>query len=193
MPHAQFRHLLAGLDTVQVAYYLRCIGYGAEFSFEKLLLERERLRAANTRTGCVVEIGDRTFQLQRYGSSSGYPLVLKNAEVTIECGENNSPGFFVTYRSEALWRRGAQALHEAFIAWAESVGLVVVRDESLSRVDYAFDYSLPAVDFTEDSVVSLSLGTKDAQYRDFNFKSSARKTHFFGPGVNTTRVGGLPG
>ena len=157
-----FRRLLAGLDTVQVAYYLRP-HIGAQLSFAALMLEKERLRASKSRGGSVVAIGQFEFLLQSYGSKSGYALVLDHPDFTVECGEFNNPAFFVTYRSKALWQKGARALHAGFLAWAESVGLWIVKPETLSRVDFAFDYWIAEPDFTTDSVVSLS--AKDAQYR----------------------------
>ena len=96
------------------------------------------------------------FLLQRYGTASGFPFVLQNADLAIQCGEFNSPSFYVTFRSEALWRESARALHERFIAWAEDLGFDQYRPESLGRVDFTFDYFLPVVDFDEDSVVTLS-------------------------------------
>lgn len=159
---APLRRLIAGLDTIQAAYYLRPHFQGA-FEFEPLMVAKERLRADKSRKGELLRIGGQSFLLQGYGSKSGYPLVLDHADFTIECGEFNNPSFFVTYRSKALWEKGAKVLHEFFVTWAESVGLLVVRREKLSRVDFAFDYELPAPDFHSDSVVSLS--AKDAQYR----------------------------
>jgi hypothetical protein len=175
------RFLISGLDTVQAAYYLRPTN-GSTFSFESLLITKERLRADKVREGEPVSIGDWSFILQPYGSSSGYPLVLKNPQFTVECGEYNTPGFFVTFRSEALWQQGAKALHEHFLTWARSVGLVAVKVESLSRVDFAFDYLLPVVDFTEDSVVSLS--SKDSQHRE----NGALQTLTFGRGDIVLRI-----
>jgi len=155
--------LLTGLDTVQAAYFLRPTK-GAAFSFEPLLLAKEKARADKARDGVSLAIGGWTFSLRPYGSGSGYPLVLDHPHVTLECGEFNNPAFFVTFRSQALWTQGARALHESFVTWAESVGLYSLRRESLSRVDFAFDYWLPTVDFTCDSVVSLS--AKDSQHRE---------------------------
>jgi hypothetical protein len=57
-----------------------------------------------------------------------------------------------------------------------------VKAEALSRVDFAFDYLLPVVDFTEDNVVSLS--TKDAQYRE----NGALQTLTFGRGDIVLRI-----
>lgn len=56
------------------------------------------------------------------------------------------------------------ALHQRFVAWAESIGLQVLEPESLSRADFAFDYLLPEVDFDDESLLSLS--KKDNKYRD---------------------------
>jgi hypothetical protein len=162
MTGAQICRLIAGLDTVQAAYYLRP-HFQAGFVFEPLMVAKERLRADKSRKGEVLQIGGESFLLQGYGSKSGYPLVLDHLDFTIECGEFNNPSFFVTYRSKALWEKGARALHESFMSWAESVGLIVIRAEKLSRVDFAFDYQLPCSDFNSDSIVSLS--SKDAQYR----------------------------
>lgn len=158
-----FRRLLTGLDTVQVAYFLRPT-VGAAFGFEALLLSKERARADKARGGVPVEIDGWRFSLRPYGSGSGYPLVLDHPDFTIECGEFNSPAFFVTFRSQALWEHGAKTLHETFLDWAASVGLKTLRPESLSRVDFTFDYWLAAVDFGCDSVLSLS--TKDSQHRE---------------------------
>ena len=157
-----FRRVLSGLDTVQAAYYLRPTR-GGPFDFASLMLAKERARANKARGGVAVELGGMTFSLQAYGSKSGYPLILEHPDYTIECGEFNSPAVFVTYRSHALWRSGARALHEAFLGWANTTGLNVIRTETLSRVDFTFDYWIEAVDFTADSVVSQS--SKDSQYR----------------------------
>ena len=158
----QFRLLLSGLDTVQAAYYLRP-ELGSAFSFEHLMVEKERLRANKSRCGVLVNLGGESFLVQAFGSKSGYPLVVDHTDYTIECGEFNDPAFFVTYRSKALWHTGAAALHAAFLVWAESVGLRVAHGEKLSRVDFAFDYWVAHPQFDSDCVVSLS--AKDAQYR----------------------------
>ena len=102
--------------------------------------------------------------MRRYGSGSGYPLVLDHPHYTLECGEYNNPSFVVTYRSQALWLLGAEALHEALLTWAGSVGLNVIRPESLSRVDFTFDYQIETADFSIDSVVSLT--AKNDQHRE---------------------------
>ena len=160
-----FQKLLHGHDTVACAYYLHRRDTGADgIDFERLVAEKEALRQAKMREPKVVRLGEMEFLLQPYGTASGYPLVITNRDYRIEMGEFMNPSFFVTFTSEALWREGAQALHDKFIAWAASVGFRPYRDEALSRVDFSFDYFLPTVDFDEDSVVSLS--NKDSQHRE---------------------------
>jgi len=148
---------------VQAAYFL-LPGANCAFAFGPLLTQKEHLRAAKARLGCPVELGGWLFQLQPYGSASGYPLVLKHPHYTVECGEFNSPSFFVTFRSEALWREGAATLHERFSAWTHVLGLRALQTETLSRVDFTFDYFLPTGAFAENSVVSMS--AKEARYRE---------------------------
>jgi hypothetical protein len=101
--------------------------------------------------------------LAPHGSGSGYPLVLTNRDFRIECGEFNVPSFYVTYRSEALWRDRAEILHQRFLTWAERIGYAPAKPETLSRVDFCFDYHLAKVDFDEDSFVSVA--QKDSQHR----------------------------
>lgn len=173
--------LLFGHDTVQVAYYLQP-GPACQFDFFELGLEKERLRLAKTRTPKALTLGSQSWLLQAYGSGSGYPLVLENGNFKIECGEFNTPSFFVTFRSQALWQYGATGLHDRFMAWAESVGLVAIREESLSRVDFTFDYQLPILDFGQDHFVSLA--SKDSQYRE----NGAVQTFAFGKGDVMLRV-----
>ena len=148
---------------MECAYYLRAVG-SCGIDFERLTALREDLRLAKVREPAVVHLGSESFLLQPYGSASGYPLVMSNADYLIQFGELNSPSFFVKFLSEALWRDSAPGLHQRFLAWGESVGLYPVKDETLSRVDWAFDYYLPLIDFNEDSFVSLSV--KDAIHRE---------------------------
>lgn len=155
--------LLAGHDTLVCGYYLRA-EQGSDVDFAALLAKREELRSASSRTPVVVTVGDCEFLLHPYGSASGYPMVLTGPEYKIECGEFNRPSFYVTFRSEALWRHSAPGVHARFLAWAESAGLVSVGPEAVSRVDWSFDYHLPVVDFDESDFVSVA--AKDSKHRE---------------------------
>lgn len=154
--------LLHGHDTVECCYYLRAPA-GQGLDFERLTTQREALRQGKSRDPLPVTLGGMELLLQRYGSSSGFPIVLKNADFEIECGEFNDPSFYVTFRSEALWSEGVLALHERFLEWAKSLGFVEYRQETLSRVDFTFDYHLPEIDFDEYNFVTVS--AKDSKYR----------------------------
>ena len=76
----------------------------------------------------------------------------------------NWPSFFVTFRSEALWRDGPYQLHQRLLNWAASVGYVPAKPETMTRVDFCFDYDLPCMDFNEDHFLTLS--SKDPQHRE---------------------------
>jgi hypothetical protein len=157
------RFLRHAIDTVQCCYYLVPRGEPG-IDFVQLRAQRESLRDVRNPEPQPLSIGGTEFLLAPHGSPAGYPIVLSNRDFRIECGELNKPPFFVTYRSEALWREPVEALHQRVLAWAEAIGYVPVKAETLSRVDFCFDYQLPLVDFDEDSFVSLA--QKDSQHRE---------------------------
>jgi hypothetical protein len=154
--------LLSGLDTIECAYYLRAGGV-CGIDFEALRAQREVMRNSKHPDSGVLELGGMEFLLSPNGSKSGYPFILSNQDCTIQFGEFNDPSFFVRYSSFALWCKGAKFLHDRFMSWAESLGFTPVRSEGLSRVDFAFDFHLPLIDFDEDSFVSAA--DKDSQHR----------------------------
>ncbi len=158
-----YKLLLHGIDTVQCAYYLSP-PTPKHLDFRTLAIVKEQLRMAKSREPRSVTFGGTEFFVYPYGSASGYPFVLTNEDFKIELGEFNSPSYFVTFRSQALWRQSAPILHEKFLAWAKAVGCQVQQPETLSRVDFCFDYSLSARNFDADSFVSLS--DKDSQHRE---------------------------
>lgn len=175
------RLLLSGLDTVEAAYYFRP-SIGCLLDFAAIGEKREAMRAAKQRDPALLQLGGKEFLLAGHGTASGYPFLMENGESSIQFGEFNSPGFFVTYRSHALWHKGAQALHLELREWATALRMSHGPDESLSRVDFAFDVELPKIDFDEDSVVTLA--AKDAQHR----KDRRLQTLRFGEGDTVLRI-----
>lgn len=173
--------LLSGVDTVECAYFLRA-GIGCRLDFQHLAVGREALRSAKVREARPVTLGSKQFMLAPHGTGSGYPLLLTNADMAVQCGEFNSPSFFVTFRSHALWHQGAQALHQEFVDWTGELRLHAVRAEALSRVDFAFDVRLPSLNFDADSFVTLA--SRDAQHR----KDRKAQTFRFGEGDVVLRV-----
>lgn len=175
------RLLLSGLDTVEAAYYFRP-SLGCLLDFENIGAKRETMKASKRRDPVLLELGGKEFMLAGHGTGSGYPFLMENGECAIQFGEFNSPGFFVTYRSHALWHKGAQALHREMRDWATAVRMSHGPEESLSRVDFTFDVELPVVDFDEDSFVTLA--AKDAQHR----KDRRLQTLRFGEGDTVLRI-----
>jgi hypothetical protein len=175
------RLLTSGLDTVECAYYLRP-GADCKLDFADLRERREFMRQSKHPEASVIELGGTEFLLSPNGTASGYPFRMSNQLCSIQFGEFNDPSFFVTYRSFALWTRGAKQLHQQFLDWAASLGLVVVRPEGLSRCDFAFDFHLPSIDFDENSFVTTA--EKDSQHR----KNRQVQTFTFGRDEVVLRV-----
>lgn len=174
--------LLQGIDTIECSYYLYPKGSRASFNYEQIALERERMRSIKQREPSRISIGGQDFLLYPYGNKSGFPFMMESEDAVISFGEFNNPSFFVKFKSIALWRESAIGLHEKFMSWASTVGLAAYREESLSRVDFSFDYDLPEVDFDEGSF--LSLAKKDCRYR----KNGQVQTLQFGMGDVVLRV-----
>jgi hypothetical protein len=181
MMGSQIKLLLHGIDTVQCAYFMQRTGEG-HIDFQILAEKKESIRQSKYKHPLPITLGSLEFLLQPYGTRSGYPLVITNQDFKIEFGEFNNPNFFVTFTSQALWRESAFLLHDKFIAWARSVGYELFKPESLSRVDFSFDYNLPTVDFTEDCFISRS--SKDSQHRE----DGKVQTFTFGKGDVVLRI-----
>ena len=160
-----FRHLISGFDTIECAYYL-IASDDYKLDFIELAAQKESMVRAKVTKPKPIQIGSEEFLMASHGTGSGYPFVIENDAFMIQFGEFNRPNFFVKFRSIALWHVGALALHQRFLAWANSVGMMPYQPERLSRVDYAFDYYLPELDFDEDNFVSIA--QKDTQHRKNN-------------------------
>lgn len=173
--------LASGIDTAECAYYLRP-GSDCKLDFEELREQKEVIRQSRQPEAGVLSLGGIEFLLSPNGTKSGYPFLISNQHSTIQFGEFNEPSFFVKFSSFALWTRGAQHMHQQFLEWASSLGLVAVRAEGLSRVDFAFDFLLPEIDFNEDSFITMA--DKDSQHR----KNGKVQTFTFGRDEVVLRV-----
>ena len=175
------RLLLSGLDTVEAAYNFRP-SIGCLLDFGAIGAQREAMKANKRREPVALTLGGKEFLLAGHGTGSGYPFLMENGEQAIQFGEFNSPPFFVTYRSHALWHKGVEALHRELREWASALRLSHGQSESVSRVDFAFDFELPEIDFDEDSFVTFA--AKDAQHR----KDRRMQTMRFGEGDTVLRI-----
>jgi hypothetical protein len=177
------RLLLSGLDTIECAHYLRP-GPDCKLDFAALREQKEVMRQSKQAEAGVLKLGGVDFLLSPNGTKSGYPFLISNQLSTIQFGEFNDPSFFVKFSSLALWNRGALVMHQQFLDWAASLGLVPLRSEGLSRVDFAFDFLLPEdeIDFDEDSFITVA--EKDSQHR----KNRKVQTFTFGRDEVVLRV-----
>lgn len=177
-----FNFLICGVDTAEAAYFLSATDYQTALNYDDLLAQRELLRSMKGNARKAITLGCEEFLLHGHGTKSGYPLFIENKLFHVSFGEFNRPNFFVKYLSEALWHDGLENLHNRFLAWAASVGFEPYQPESLSRVDYAFDYLIPHVDFDMDSFKTVAV--VNAQYR----KRRTYQTFDFGSGDVKLRV-----
>ena len=69
--------LLHGIDTLQCAYYLKP-GASPGICFQKLAIQKERIRATKNKNQLPLDMGNSKFLLHHSGSASGYPFILKN-------------------------------------------------------------------------------------------------------------------
>jgi hypothetical protein len=181
MENKGVKNLIHGFDTIQCAYFLESTKKRG-IDFELLTREREGIKQTKAKEPKRISLGGDDFLLRPFGSSSGYPIIITNENFTIEMGEFNNPNFFVKFKSQGIWKSSVFDLHDKFIDWAGSVGFEAYGSESLSRIDYCFDYTLAEIDFDEDCFVSRS--NKDSKYRE----DGKAQTFTFGKGDVVLRV-----
>jgi len=142
--------LASGLDSLYVSYYLDLETSDLDFGdldFRKLML-------ADRQSGFdELTLGSERFLLKPYGRNP-YKYILANDAFEVALAERLKPSTSVQFMSKALWHEGAEALHKRILAWAESINAQMLKGESISRADWAFDFHLPSVDFDEDHFAS---------------------------------------
>ena len=184
MSHEQdepFKYLASGIDTAEVCYSLRAEGKSG-LDFSALIADRDALRQKKGKATKVAHLGCEEFLLSNHGTSAGYSLFMENQAFQVAFGEFIQPNFHVKYLSQALWHEGLSNLHMRFLKWAASVGFHPFKPESISRVDFAFDYLIPHVDFDMDSFNTVAV--TDRQHR----KRGKYQTFDFGSGDTKLRV-----
>lgn len=152
--------LLHGIDSLYVCYYYDLVS--SKLDFDEL--EYRKQFAIDRETGkAYFEIGDERLQVMP-GGQKFYKYVLTNRDFKISIAERMQPSVKVHFFSEALWRDGARALHDRVIACLKAIGATALKAEQVNRVDWAFDFELPVVDFNEDCFVSRL--RKNNKWRD---------------------------
>lgn len=169
--------LLSGIDSLYVSYYQDGLG----INWENLDYSKELLKQDRRREFINITVGGKKWALMPYGS---YPFayVLRNEYFQVNLAKNNSPNCYVQFLSQALWTKGADWLHEWLVHWFYALGCKQTRSETISRVDFAFDFDLPDIDFDLDHFVSRAV--KDNIWRDHQEVQS----FIFGAGDVVLRV-----
>lgn len=152
--------LLMGLDSLYVSYFLETVS--SSIPWEDLAYKRERLRHARKAKLAELTLGSESFALMPYGAFP-YTYVLKNKGMEVRLAEVMQPTFHVRFSSEGLWQEGVDSLTTRFEDWCSSMDLRTLRPETVSRADWAFDFHLPNIDFTEDHFVTRF--KKDGKWR----------------------------
>jgi hypothetical protein len=179
---SDFRFLLHGIDTIEVSYYLDAVQGYEGLDFTSLLAKRDALKASKGRFYASVQLGCENFLLSNHGTNTGHSLFMENEFFEVALGEFIRPNFYVKFRCGRLWHEGIDALHARFLAWADSIGMYPSRRELVSRVDLAFDYQIPHVDFDLENFVSSA--DADKLYRRYG----KNQTFDFGAGDVKLRV-----
>ncbi|MEQ9109330.1 MAG: hypothetical protein RIF37_15300 [Rhodospirillaceae bacterium] len=142
-----------------MGYY---VDFGDGLSLPELIEIKETLRQERTDLR-EITLGTETFGLLPYGTFP-YTLTLTNKIMDIKIARSMQPNCYVQFSSEGLWRYGEDGITGRFRTWLNSIGATLLRPESVSRVDFAFDFDLPVVDFGPGDFVTRA--DKDAQWRE---------------------------
>jgi hypothetical protein len=171
--------LLRGLDSLYMSFYLDTAN--SYLDWEQLSYLREC--AQMERRGGIAETvtGSETFAVMPHGKHP-YRYILINKAFEVRLAEHNQPNCHVRFSSEALWLEGAENLLSRLRTWFASLAMLERRSEGVSRADWAFDFHLPEIDFTEDHFVSRA--RKDAKHRENGLVQTFR----FGQGDIVVRV-----
>lgn len=154
------RLLLHGLDSLYVCYNLDLATSAIDLDD---LEYRKQLARDREDAKAIIDLGGERFQVKASGRHP-YRFVLTNRDFEFSLAERMHPSLKVQFYSEALWKHGAKALHDRVLAWAKAIGAVTIKAEQVIRADWAFDFDLPAIDFTEDHFVTRA--RKNSKWRD---------------------------
>lgn len=154
------RLLLHGLDSLYVCYNLDLATSAIDFAE---LEYRKQLARDREDDKAVIELGGERFKVRASGQHP-YRFVLENKDFAFALAERMHPSLKVHFYSEALWRDGVEALHARVMAWADAIAAKTLKYEQVTRADWAFDFELPVIDFSEDHFVTRA--RKNSKWRD---------------------------
>jgi len=175
----QHRLLLSGLDSLFVGYYLDPVGSKLDFddlTYQQALRQEDRALAYEP-----IRLGSREFLLRPHGGHP-YKFVIYDEDFEIRFTERMQPNFYVRFLSKGLWLKGVGQLENDLKDFFGSLRLNPLREEGVSRADWAFDYHLTNPDFKIEHFVSKA--KKDNVWRS----DGEVETLTFGKGDTVVRV-----
>ncbi|MBF0382336.1 MAG: hypothetical protein HQL69_15030 [Magnetococcales bacterium] len=155
--------LASGLDSLYVSFYLD-LSTGV-IDWEELSLQKIKLQTEQHEKFAKITLGYEVFAIKPFGRNP-YTYVLENEYFNISLGEKIQPNCYVKFSSKGLWQLGLNALMERTADWLDSLNIVTVKPESISRADFAFDYYLPAPNFDLSNFVTRA--TKKSTWTEHN-------------------------
>lgn len=161
--------LLRGVDSLYVSFFLDTVG--SALDWEELSYQKELGRQSRGVRFRELTLGTETFALKPYGRKP-YAFVLVNRAFEVRLAENLRPSCHAQFFSEALWSAGVDGLISRFQDWCASMNFKGLRPEVIARADWAFDYHLKSIDFTQDDFVSRAI--KDGTWRENRSFQSAQ-------------------
>ena len=179
MTNKPFRFLCSGIDSLYMGYNYDLTG--GQIDFDDLDYRKALLKEDPKRRAVTLDIGDLRLGLAASGAYP-YAFILTHRHFRMKLARLMQPSCLVEYASQGLWSERAEKLHLQVEENAQSLGLVTIAPNIVSRLDYAFDYYLPDPDFEVEHFVSRA--GKDNQWR----KHGAVQTLQFGSSDVVVRV-----
>lgn len=156
-----FQFLTSGIDSLYVGYNFDLTG--GQVDFDDLDYRKALLKDDPKRKAVDYKIGNLRLGLTPSGAYP-YAHILTQRYFRMKLARRMEPSCMVEYASEGLWADGVTALTDIIADWSQSCGLITIKPDAVSRLDYAFDYWIPNPDFVIDHFVSRS--RKDNQWRE---------------------------
>lgn len=173
------RLVASGIDSLYVGFDVD-LRVGA-VDFDDLAFRKAVLKDDPATPARRVLIGGEDLVLHPSGRFP-YTVILSNRDMVLGLAKRLRPSIHAQFRSEALWRDGADALIDRVVQMASRIGAVPRGLHSVIRVDVAFDIHAPG--FCPDVDCFVSRARKDNIWRS----NQQTQTITFGTGGIVIRV-----
>lgn len=172
-------YLMSGLDSLYVTVDINHVG--SQLDWDELTFQKERIQQSRKDSFSRIKLGSESFALLPRGAYP-YNYVLTNEDFEIRLAERMRPGCHVRFSSKGLWTIGIETLAKRLTDWFASLQIHQAEAIQVSRADWAFDFSVPIMDWVEDHFVSRA--NKNSKWRG----NSKDETFQFGTSDPVIRV-----